>query len=64
MGKGGHVNRKEPEGPEIMEAYEDSRYIFDGQGGICSVPNWMVTTMVQPRHLLKVLMDSGPEFQT
>jgi hypothetical protein len=28
MGKGGHVNRKEPEGPEIMEAYEDSRYIF------------------------------------
>jgi hypothetical protein len=25
----GHVNRKEPEGPEIMEAYEDSCHIFD-----------------------------------
>jgi hypothetical protein len=32
MGKGGHVNRKEPEGPEIMEAYEDSRHIFDRAG--------------------------------
>jgi hypothetical protein len=29
MGKGGHVNRKDPEGPEIMEAYEDTHYIFD-----------------------------------
>jgi hypothetical protein len=32
MGKGGHMNRKEPEGPEIMEAYEDNRYIFDRAG--------------------------------
>ena len=32
MGKGGHVNRKEPEGPEIMEAYEDSCHIFDQAG--------------------------------
>jgi hypothetical protein len=28
MGKGVHVNRKEPKGPEIMEAYEDSCHIF------------------------------------
>jgi hypothetical protein len=32
MGKGGHVNRKEPEGSEIMESYEDNRYIFDRAG--------------------------------
>jgi hypothetical protein len=32
MGKGGHVNRKEPEGPEIMEDYEDSCHIFDRAG--------------------------------
>jgi hypothetical protein len=32
MGKGGHVNRKEPEGPEVMEAYEDCRHIFDRAG--------------------------------
>jgi hypothetical protein len=32
MGKGGHVKRKEPEGPEIMEAYEDNRLIFDQVG--------------------------------
>jgi hypothetical protein len=32
MGKGGHVKRKELEGPEIMEAYEDNRLIFDRAG--------------------------------
>jgi hypothetical protein len=32
MGKGGHVNRKELEGPEIMEAYEDNFHIFDRAG--------------------------------
>jgi hypothetical protein len=32
MGKSGHVNRKEPEGPEIMEAYENNRHIFDQAG--------------------------------
>jgi hypothetical protein len=32
MGKSGHVNRKEPEGPEIMEAYEDNIHIFDQAG--------------------------------
>jgi hypothetical protein len=32
MGKGGHVKRKEPEGLEIMKAYEDSRHIFDRVG--------------------------------
>jgi hypothetical protein len=29
MGNGGHVSRKEPEGPEIMEAYEDSFHLFE-----------------------------------
>jgi hypothetical protein len=32
MGKGGHVNRKEPEGIEIMEAYEDNINMFDQVG--------------------------------
>jgi hypothetical protein len=32
MGKGGHVNQKEPEGPEVMEAYEDTQIIFDRAG--------------------------------
>jgi len=32
MGKGGHVKTKELEGPEIMEAYEDNRHIFDRVG--------------------------------
>jgi hypothetical protein len=32
MGKGGIVNRKEPEGPEVMEAYEDCQIIFYREG--------------------------------
>jgi len=32
MGKGGHVKWKEPEGPDIMEAYEEWIYIFDRVG--------------------------------
>jgi hypothetical protein len=32
MGKGGHVNQKEPEGLEVMEAYEDAQIIFDQVG--------------------------------
>jgi hypothetical protein len=32
MGKGGHMNRKEPEGPEVMEAYEYTQIIFDRAG--------------------------------
>jgi hypothetical protein len=29
MDKDGHVNQKDPEGPEVMEAYEDTHIIFD-----------------------------------
>jgi hypothetical protein len=32
MGKSEHMNRKETEGPEIMEAYEDNIHIFDQVG--------------------------------
>jgi hypothetical protein len=26
------MNKKEPEGPEVMEAYEDTQIIFDREG--------------------------------
>jgi hypothetical protein len=32
MGKSGHVNRKEPEGPELMDAYENVKHVFDQAG--------------------------------
>jgi len=32
MEKGGHVNRKEPEGPKVMEAYKDTQIIFYQEG--------------------------------
>jgi hypothetical protein len=32
LGKGGHVSRKETEGPKIMEAYENSCHIFNRAG--------------------------------
>ena len=32
MGKGGHVNKKEPEGPDIMVSYEETKHIFDQDG--------------------------------
>jgi hypothetical protein len=32
MGKSGNVNRKELEGPELMEAYEEVKHVFDHPG--------------------------------
>jgi hypothetical protein len=32
MGKGGHVNNKEPQGLEVMEAYEDTQKKIDRAG--------------------------------
>jgi len=29
MGKSGHVNRREPEGPKLMDAYENVKHVFD-----------------------------------
>jgi hypothetical protein len=32
MGKSGHVNRKEPYGPKLMEAYKNVKHVFDQVG--------------------------------
>jgi hypothetical protein len=32
MGKSGHVNRKEPKGPQLVEAYKNVRHVFDQAG--------------------------------
>ena len=64
MGKGGHVNRKEPEGPEIMEAYEDSRYIFYRAGWYLLYTKMDGHHYTTTRAFSKSLMDSGPKLQT
>jgi hypothetical protein len=29
MGKSGHINKKEPEGPKVMEAYKNNIHVFN-----------------------------------